>query len=265
MIESPSAERRTPPNEADAYRALHLLPNAPRPLVTAVYQRLARDLSAAVRDDPDRRSRLDALDAAYGTALAAGEPAPTNGHDASSRLELRPWELLHVTQDAPPEVIAIAYEFWRRGLELPEPAADERPPEDGCNYSSADERLAALGGQHPNTRPGRERCAAPGEGRLVVEDGPWADERSFPVGDEPLRIGSDPTFDVAIAAQSGRKNRVEARLWSLRGRFMLHVVDAAASAVRLNGQPVVWAVLDHGDRLEIAGERFRFERHDGDR
>ncbi len=50
----------------------------------------------------------------------------------------------------------------------------------------------------------------------------------------------------------------EARVWSQRGRCLLHGL-AAEAGVLVNGESATWAVLEDGDSIEIGGARFRFE------
>ncbi len=76
----------------------------------------------------------------------------------------------------------------------------------------------------------------------------------FGIGGAPLRIGTDPTCDVAVHDD---KRSVEARIWPHGDGYMLRV---AAGSVRVNGAPADWVVLDDGDILEIGDAAFRFRR-----
>jgi hypothetical protein len=92
--------------------------------------------------------------------------------------------------------------------------------------------------------------------QLVVESG--SAQRVSPViAERMFSIGTDPTCDIVLAGAD--RSNVAARIWAQEDRFMLHVM-AAASAVLLNGEAVGWAMLEDGDRLQIDGDVFRFER-----
>ncbi len=51
----------------------------------------------------------------------------------------------------------------------------------------------------------------------------------------------------------------EARVWSQRGRCLLHGLEGAEAGVLVNGEGAAWAVLEDGDSIEIGAARFRFE------
>ncbi len=51
----------------------------------------------------------------------------------------------------------------------------------------------------------------------------------------------------------------EARVWSQRGRCLLHGLEGAEAGVLVNGEVATWAVLEDGDSIEVGGARFRFE------
>ena len=94
---------------------------------------------------------------------------------------------------------------------------------------------------------------------LVAESG-----ARFAIGDRPLRIGSDPTCDVVTSTNGaqpfqGRARPAEARVWSQRGRCLLHGLEGAAAGVLVNGEGATWAVLEDGDSIEIGGAWVRFE------
>ncbi|MEX0787136.1 MAG: FHA domain-containing protein [Dehalococcoidia bacterium] len=235
---------------ADAYRTLHLLPSAPRQLVGEVYRRLVEQPDGDV-------PALEQLDAAYAEVLASNGAPPPEPEAASGLLPARqsPWGLLHLASGAPPAVVAVAYEYWRRDqapvVEEPEVEREPDVVPDTEAADSADERLAALAATLSERRVS-PRVAAPDEARLVHHG-----ETRAVVGQRPLRVGTDEGCDVTIEGAAGLS--IEARIWARDGRFMLHALGGG-SAVLVNGEPAAWAVLEHGDRLQIGGETYRFER-----
>lgn len=75
------------------------------------------------------------------------------------------------------------------------------------------------------------------------------------IGERPVRVGTARNCDVVVETDE-KGGYVEARLWSYDGRVVLHAVGVRSRVV-VNGQPVAWAVLEHGDRMELAGHEFR--------
>jgi len=99
------------PNIHDAYRALYLLPTAPRELIDAVYATL-------LANTPER----DRLRDAYELVTDASCPPGPSVNDEPS-WPVNPWELLYLQPDAPRVIIDAAYRY-RRG----EPAVVEIAP-----------------------------------------------------------------------------------------------------------------------------------------
>jgi len=135
---SPADREITPdrgPRASDPYRVLHLLSSAPHDLVVDVYWHLVHRLRKAA-GDPDAARELLRLNQAYAMltmtpdagAGSAGSPdndrtarTPATEHRerepsrraASTDTLVSPWQRLHVQQDAPQDVVDLAYEFWR--------------------------------------------------------------------------------------------------------------------------------------------------------
>lgn len=93
---------------------------------------------------------------------------------------------------------------------------------------------------------------------LIAESGS-ARGVSTVIGQESFRIGTDPTCDLVITPIGKKRNKTEACIWLQKDRFMFHRIGTTP-AVLVNDQPVVWAVLEDGDRLQIGDEVLRFER-----
>lgn len=225
--------------DADAaYRALHLLPTAPRELVDDVYlalrnKRLARANGADTGVDVELEQLAHARDA----IVAHGEQAPSGDMDHS------PWALLHVAKDAPPEVVELAYRV----------RCNDREPMPLANNGGvpAEARPPLLGQAAPTPMPSPSTRPA----RLVAEAGTAHPARSA-IGESPLRIGGDPTCDIVVGVTGNRKGRTEARLWRRQGRVMFHGVAGLTS---VNGHAVEWAVLEAGDAIQVGEAVFRIE------
>ncbi len=256
-MEPGTIPRDPAPAPVDSLRALHLRPGAPRGLVSDVYDYLVRTLESAATDDATADAEIDAMRSTYAAALETLEPAAdVAGADGVGVRERSPLDLLFVLPDAPAEIVEVAYRYWRRSsaqLAAAEPEAFER----------ADDRIAALG------RPRTVDAANGAAGDDAATAGAWLVTDSgarYAVGERPLRIGGDPTCDIVTAA-NGARSGDEARVWSHRGRHLLHGVGADdggeggedRAGVRVNGAAATWAVLDGGDVLEIGGVSFRFE------
>lgn len=93
---------------------------------------------------------------------------------------------------------------------------------------------------------------------LVTESGS-GHEMGAAIGTGSFTIGSDPTCDFVVDTVGTKEVGVFGRIWAQGDRFMLHVT-AAAPAILVNGESVVWAVLEDGDRLEIWDTVLRFQQ-----
>ena len=245
-------------DSAAAFRALHLLPTAPRSLAGEVYRALRDTCLLTASGDPAQ------LDAALGRLDRAHEAIArcADGADHEAPAQRSPWALLHVVCAAPPEVVDLAYRYWQRERGLPHvdfvkparPRIEEPSSEQPLVVETppvALEPPAALR-QDDDVRSVTMPSPPRGTARLVVEAG-TAHPAGAAIGESPLRIGSDPTCDVVVGH---RKDRTEARLWRREARVLFHGV---AGDTKVNGRAVAWAVLDPGDTLQVADVTFRYE------
>ena len=74
-----------------------------------------------------------------------------------------------------------------------------------------------------------------------------------------MSIGTDPTCDLILTEAIADGKYVAARIWRQEDRFMFHGVGSTPT-VLVNGQALVWALLEDGDKLEIGDDVFRFQR-----
>ena len=212
--------------EMNPYQTLHLLPSAPRDLIVEVYWHLVHQLQVAAREDLSLRPRLDELNQAYSQlvdpdARGENEADPADSHElqdqeatapprtdiALSRLWKRgvsprprpvsPWEILHLHPQAPPDVVELAYSFWRLSLR-------------GQLGKSAAAELEKLQEAHQTLRSGRSEPAA--EPCLVAEPdaakaGPQAAEIANRPSAEPVAdtgaVDVKETSDRRLARQAG--------------------------------------------------------------
>ena len=127
----------------DHFEVLGLLPTAPHDLVIEAYWDSAHRLQGAASTDPSAQALLVRLNQAYAwlthpddeqRANLLPQPSFENGH-AAARTERRSWlarllkrapnpvqaapnhwELLHILPSASPDLVKLAYDFWRRQL-----------------------------------------------------------------------------------------------------------------------------------------------------
>jgi len=250
---------------AAAFRALYLLPTAPRSLAGEVYRALRDTCLLSANGSSQLDGALDRLDRAH-EAIARG--ADGVEHDAPARRS--PWALLHVDCDAPPEVVDLAYRYWQRerGLVDMDFVKPVRPRSERVSPVVTEEiDTLPLAEEHATSAP-RDTSVAPlleedvrpitmppppaAPARLVVEAG-TADPAGAAIGECPLRIGSDPACDIVVGH---RRDRTEARLWQREGRVLFHGV---AGDTKVNGRAVGWAVLDPGDTVQVGDATFRYE------
>lgn len=255
-------------DSAAAFRALYLLPTAPRALAGEVYRALRDMCLLSANGSSQLDGALDRLDRAH-EAIARG--ADGVEHDAPALLS--PWALLHVDCDAPPEVVELAYRFWQRerGLVDMDFVKSVRPRSERVSpVVPEDIDALPLAQEHATSAP-RDASAAPlpdedvrpitmlsppaAPARLVVEAG-TAHPAGAAIGESPLRIGGDPACDIVVGAAGHRRGRTEARLWQREGRVLFHGV---AGDTKVNGRAVGWAVLDPGDTVQVGDATFRYE------
>jgi hypothetical protein len=87
---------------------------------------------------------------------------------------------------------------------------------------------------------------------LVVASGPLAGER-FPVGDDPLTIGSRTDAQIKLEGVAD----VCGRVWNRDGRLMFHDLTAAGQAEQPESGS--WLTLAQGDTIEIGPYTLRVE------
>ena len=98
-----------------------------------------------------------------------------------------------------------------------------------------------------------ERDPASPAARLVAENG-----MSWEIGEEALRIGSDPTCDITAGDGTADAEHVTARIWARGKQVVLHAL-APEPSVLVNGQRVTWAILEDGDAVQVCGMMLRFK------
>ena len=82
----------------------------------------------------------------------------------------------------------------------------------------------------------------------------------YSLGGEPVTIGytSDCAIRLPNGTGAGRTERV--RVWRREGRYILHNLSRNGS-VSVAGRPAVWAVLEHGDEIQLGPCRLVFTFH----
>jgi hypothetical protein len=256
-----------------ALRALFLLPSAPPQLVAAVYAALQRDGAAT-------EELHDAYETVVAAAQAGALTTPSNGHAGTPFRHVNPWQILHLRPDAPEAVIDAAYWLWRgeappvvlppcdedvlsliedfallsvyeellgeAPVGVPPPRVGEGPGE-GSELSAYEELL------HASAQPSSPPRVGEGLGEGSYPALTSSDGSVHLICQRPLRIGTHPACDIVVRAAG----RIEARVWRNKGRVLVHALGERG-AVRLNGEPVTWAVLDGGDALVVGPASFRF-------
>ena len=151
-----------------------------------------------------------------------------------------------------------------------EPVAEPPPPVEQPEQEPPDERIPPhlLAGhpQEAETPPSVESDepvaigrSESGWGRLIARSGV---PRSFGpalLGPVPFTIGTDPNSNLVLP-DIADEPVVVARIWLQDGRFMFHGLSDDPP-VLVNGHPMSWAVLEHGDEISIADAVLRFEIH----
>lgn len=117
-----------------------------------------------------------------------------------------------------------------------------------------------IDGDIDREKPTVAPSAAPTEALayLIAEAGSVTDARAV-IGSQPFAIGSDRSCGLMVGGLGTNGGAIAARIWAHDDRFMLHVL-AKEPAVLVNGQPMVWAMLEDGDQLQFGDGIFRFER-----
>jgi hypothetical protein len=213
--------------EAMSLHTLYLLPSAPLELAETVYRHVAIELGHD-RDEPAVGAALAQLRAAHASGTQ-GE-----SHDREQTLERRrPWEILHVRPDAPPQILDLAYRYWTERVlgRTVDVMLDPTPP--------------PAGPAHAPPAPPVEVSAYPCLRR------PNGD--ALPLAGRPVRIGGDPTCDFVVPSVAPG---TEARVWLNDGRAVLH---GLGGDVRVNGAAALWCVLEQADRIAVGREEFVLE------
>ncbi len=137
-----------------------------------------------------------------------------------------------------------------------ETASEEEQPDEADRHSLPKSEVSSPVGSETGapqqTRPAKALA------HLIAESGE-AREIGAAIGAGAFTIGTDPTCDFVVAAPNAEETGVLARIWAQGDRFMLHVL-ASAPTILVSGQPVSWAVLEDGDKLEIGDDVLRFQR-----
>ncbi|HLF07817.1 MAG TPA: VWA domain-containing protein [Dehalococcoidia bacterium] len=91
-------------------------------------------------------------------------------------------------------------------------------------------------------------------------------DQQYSLGEEPVTIGY--SSDCAIRLPNGAAGRTErVRVWRREGHYILHNLSRNGS-VSVAGRPAVWAVLEHGDEIQLGPCRLVFmlrAAHTGER
>jgi hypothetical protein len=138
-------------------------------------------------------------------------------------------------------------------LVAPQANDRSRSEEDG---PALEERLAELSAAPPADR----RQAAPPKADAVrgylLSDGDLA---PIAVTDlSPVTIGGHARCDIVLPSRNGSDHGpVIARIWAQADRVILHAMSDEP-ALRVNGEALVWAELEHGDQIEVGGRSFAF-------
>jgi len=142
---------------------------------------------------------------------------------------------------------AVAVRRWRRGTHAaPAPSRPEAAP------SVAVPEMAIDASFEPSQRPPVDETLA----QLTVHrrrDGALIQKASL--GRAPFTVGSGSGCDLVLPGEGIAPYHL--RLWYREGRFMLHDLTRRGE-VMVNGHPVLWAVLEDGDILELGPYVLKF-------
>jgi hypothetical protein len=230
----------TPFRHVNPWQILHLRSDAPRAAIDAAYWLWRGDAPPVVATDPVaatfRSARAE-------PAVPQPEPGPA---PLAAEGSINDQDVLSLIEDF--AVLSVYEELLGEAPagDVPPPRVGEGPGE-GSQLSAYEELL------HVSAQPGspphiEERQGVRADPTLTAADG-----TTLALADRPLRIGTHPACDVVVRAAG----RIEARVWRNKGRVLVHALGERG-AVRLNGEPVTWAVLDGGDALVVGPASFRF-------
>jgi hypothetical protein len=72
----------------------------------------------------------------------------------------------------------------------------------------------------------------------------------FPLGEDPITVGFTGDCTIRLPAGGGGHGGARVRLWRREGRYMLHNLSRLGR-VTVGGKPVIWAVLEDGDEIQL--------------
>ena len=130
-------------------------------------------------------------------------------------------------------------------------ASDQPPAELPLGSPPASETI-------PGVKSSQVAQPSQASAHLVAESGLAKGVRAA-IGPDPVSIGTDPTCDLILTEAIADGKYVAARIWRQEDRFMFHGIGSTPT-VLVNGQALVWALLEDGDKLEIGDDVFRFQR-----
>ena len=135
--------------------------------------------------------------------------------------------------------------WWRRRRRRP-------PPEPDFGRLGLSQEIPPAPSSSPAAEPVVRSKPAEAWLQLITSS---SDQR-YSLGEEPVTIGY--TSDCAIRLPNGAGGRMErVRVWRREGRYILHNLSRNGS-VSVAGQPAVWAVLEHGDEIQLGPCRLVF-------
>ncbi|MDO8612326.1 MAG: VWA domain-containing protein [Dehalococcoidia bacterium] len=135
--------------------------------------------------------------------------------------------------------------WWRRRRRRP-------PPEPDLGRLGLSQEVPPAPSFSPAAEP--EVRSEPAEAWLQLITS--SSGQRYSLGGEPVTIGY--TSDCAIRLPNGAGGRTErVRVWRREGRYILHNLSRNGS-VSVAGRPAVWAVLEHGDEIQLGPCRLVF-------
>jgi VWFA-related protein len=130
------------------------------------------------------------------------------------------------------------------------------PPEPDLERLAQSQEVPSTPSSSPAAKPEVRPKPAEAWLQLLASTG----DQRFPLGEEPVTIGytSDCAIRLPNGTGAGRTERV--RVWRREGRYILHNLSRNGS-VSVAGRPAVWAVLEHGDEIQLGPCRLVFMFH----
>lgn len=248
-------ERRRPTatqSDPNPYRRLRVLPSADQALVTIAYRHLLRVASA--RGDV---AALNALEAAY---ARVGTPAARTAYDlrAAETDALMLAEPVRPAEE--PRPVPRLKPGWRGWFLTAVRAVRHRWHKSGPRRRERTRPVAsweALDGEASPPAPRRNPelpATSIGTLRVLEADG---EIMTVVLRDGMVyAVGSAPDADVRLPAAADVAPE-HARLTVRRGRVLFHHIAAGMDS-HVNGERVIWAVLEPGDTLRIGAYRCQY-------